>query len=167
MVYNHEMKKLLFNLLKSFDNELLAKVALARKDDAEYSTHQLELRIVGQVALILSDLPFPVASTNDIDILHQLPYPEFSTLRTRCLDIGLVLETDQHLIWMPENTVYQPLFQGIHVRASVAEPLYVLASKCKFQRQRDKDVLQKFFLTAPAAEDQVKAMGIDTTWVAS
>jgi hypothetical protein len=122
----------------------------------------IQLKIVGQMALLIANLPFPIAATMDIDILHNLPHFAAKKLGELFLDNGLVLESDQHLIWMPEQTIYHPLFDGSYVHASVADPLYVIASKCKFKRAKDKAAIQSYCQCFPEALQKIEAMNIDT-----
>lgn len=161
------MKTQIIQTLKKGDDWLLQQVEGARVRGEIQTVPALQLKIVGQIALLIADLPFPITSTMDIDILHNLPHYALKKLGELFLDNGLVLESDQHLIWMPEKTLYRPMFDGHYIHASVAYPLYVIASKCKFQRPRDKALIKAYFQHFPEARKEIDAMKIDTTWVAS
>lgn len=159
------MKDLLIQSFQKLERRL--EVQRQRDSDAggvQTFTH-IDLKIVGQVALLLSDLPFPITSTTDIDILHRLPYDTTKALEKTLLDIGLILETDHRLIWMPAETTYHSLFQGAHITASYADPFFVIASKCKFQRKKDRALIATYCNHYPDTEAKLKNMEIDTQWI--
>lgn len=159
------MKNQIIQILQKGDDWLLQHVEEARARGEIQTVPPLQLKIVGQIALLIADLPFPITSTMDIDILHNLPYFALKKLGELFLDKGLILESDQHLIWMPEKTAYHPLFDGNYIHAVVADPLYVIASKCKFQRGRDKALIKSYFQHFPESRKEIDAMKIDTKWV--
>ncbi|MBI4365216.1 MAG: hypothetical protein HY543_00180 [Deltaproteobacteria bacterium] len=123
------------------------------------------IRIVGQLALILNALPFPVAGTTDVDALGLEDYWITTQFKEMLLDLGLSLETDHRLIWMPPKAHYTSFFDGGHLHVELAESLYVIASKCKFRRKKDQRLLWQFFSVYPDEKARVKRMGIDTAWV--
>lgn len=159
------MKTQIIQTLQKGDDWLLHQVEEARTGGEIQTVPTLQLKIVGQIALLIADLPFAITSTMDIDILHNLPHTALKRLGELFLDRGLVLESDQHLIWMPNNTLYHPLFDGHYMHASVADPLYVIASKCKFQRARDKTLINTYLQFFPESRKELEAMKIDTEWV--
>lgn len=167
MLYNSPMKTQIIQTLQKGDDWLLYQVEDARANGEIQTVPPLQLKIVGQIALLIADLPFPVTSTMDIDILHNLPHFALKKLGELFLDCGLVLESDHHLIWMPEKTIYRSLFDGHYIHTSVADPLFVIASKCKFQRTRDKALIKSYFQHFPESRKEIEAMKIDTTWVIS
>lgn len=159
------IRELIIGIFQTFDQHLQQQADDERRDGGTTFLRKRDYRIVGQVALLLADLPFDIAATTDIDVLHQASYPELKILAELCLNAGLILETDQHLIWMPAKTVFRPFFDGVYVNASFADPFYVAASKCKFQRDRDRPFLMTYFQKFPDAEKKIHKMGIETTWV--
>lgn len=161
------MKDTILKILQKEDTWLQQLVDEAHAHGDVHAIPALQLKIVGQMALLISSLPFPITSTMDIDILHNLPHFAAQKLGELFLDNGLVLESDQHLIWMPEQTIYHPLFDGAYIHASVADPFYVMASKCKFKRIKDKALIQSYFQNFPEAIKKIEDMAIDTTWVKS
>ena len=159
------MKDTIIKILQKGDAWLQQIVDEAHAHGEVQAIPKLQLKIVGQMALLIADLPFPIAATMDIDILHNLPHFASKRLGELFLDSGLVLESDQHLIWMPEQTVYHPFFDGSYIHASVGDPLYVIASKCKFKRIKDKTLIHSYFQNFPDAIQKIEAMKINTAWV--
>lgn len=164
-MYNTVMKDIIIKILQKSDTWLQQIVDEAHAHGEVHAIPALQLKIVGQMALLLADLPFPITSTMDIDILHNLPHFASKKLGELFLDSGLVLESDHHLIWMPEQTVYHPLFDGHYIHAVIADPLHVIASKCKFKRNKDKSLIQSYFKNFPETAKKIEAMKIDITWV--
>lgn len=161
------MKKGLKKLFQRFETSLKKETAELRAAGGMRPTEKVTCKIVGQVALLLANLPCDVAATTDIDILFEPTYAKNKTLETLCLDYGLTLESDHHLIWMPKETVYQPLYQGDWVKVFFAEALYVIASKCKFKRDKDKKLIQNYLRFFPESKKQITKMGINLKWLES
>ncbi|GEM_PF-5726199 len=159
------MKGRLFQCFRLFEARLQRQVKVARREGSVPPKTPLTLHIVGQMALIVSDLPIPVAGTTDLDAIGLLEYPAATLLRALLLDIGLTLETDQHLIWMPSHTKYHPWYRGPLVRVDIADPLFVIASKCKFQRAKDRALLAQYFAVFPEARKIIERMRIATSWI--
>ena len=159
------MKELLERLFEQFDTALQKEAEEARQAGALPTVEKINCKIVGQIALFLADLPFDIASTMDVDILFTPPHATTKTLKELFLHHGLALETDHRLIWMPKETKFHPLFDGIYVKASFADSLYIIASKCKFQREKDRKLIEQYFAHFSKAKDKIKELGIDTKWL--
>lgn len=161
------MKSFLKKLFEQFESALEKEEKELKKAGGLAPIPKVSCKIVGQMALLVADLPFDVASTIDIDILFEPPYAKTKTLEQLCLQYGLTLESDHRLIWMPKQTEFHPLFQGRLVKAVYADPLYVIASKCKFKREKDKKLIQNYFSHFLEAEEKITKMEIDTRWINS
>lgn len=161
------MKEELKKLFQRFDETLVKEVAERRAAGEIRVTERVYCKIVGQVALLLADLPFDIAATTDIDILFEPPHAFSKTMETICLDYGLTLESDHRLIWMPEETVYHTLYQGTWVIARFAEAKHVIASKCRFKRDKDKKLIQNYFQCFPESKNEIEKLGVDARWIES
>lgn len=161
------MQDTLLQLFARFDEKLTERVAEVEAGGGVVVGYPLKYHLVGQVALLLADLPFDITATVDIDIMHTYRSPESQWLASLCLDVGLMLESDHALIWMPPETEYVALFAGRYLHVEVAKPMYVIASKCRFQRERDRELIQAYLQQYPAAETAIAAMGVDTSWLHS
>ncbi len=107
------------------------------------------VRIAGQVAMLLSDLPFSVASTTDIDCVQQPQYEVFTKLDELFLDQGLHLEKDSKLIWMPPDTVYHVLCDLPYMHVEYADHRDVMRSKERFNREKDKKLIETYRVFFP------------------
>lgn len=155
----------LINVFQRLDDHLQQYINDVRSRGGLPLSTPVHLRIVGQLALILSALSIPIASTTDLDTIGAQDYTVSKILQDLLLDIGLALETDQHLIWMPPETTYRQFYPGKTVHVTVADPLYVIASKCKFRRLKDRILLRQYFTAYPESRVVVEKMGIATAWV--
>lgn len=159
------MNELLTNVFRRLDENLKQHIDAVRSRGGLVLQTPVHLQIVGQLALILRNLSIPIASTTDLDTIGAQDYTVSKVLQDLLLDIGLTLETDQHLIWMPPETIYHEFYVGEVVRVDVADPLYVMASKCKFRRHKDRILLRQYFAAYPETRSVVEKMGITTAWI--
>ena len=159
------VNQLLLTLFESVDDQIGHQVDEVRHQGGLVPSQKEIFRIVGQTALLVASLPFDVTGTIDLDLTHTAPYAVTQLISKKCLDIGLVLETDQHLIWMPDDTIYHAFFTGTHISVVVAAPLYVIASKCKFKRLKDKRLIETYFQHFPNHQQTINHMGISTSWI--
>lgn len=150
----------------ALDEWIEGQIAEAHREGYIAPKTPVRLRIVGQLALLLSALDLPVAGTTDLDAIGTLEYPVQQQLQCLLRPLGLQLEPDQHLIWMPPDTIYRKWYDGLHVHVRVAAPRYVIASKCRFHRERDRRLVLEFFSRYPDDRFQIERMGIDLRWLA-
>lgn len=114
------------------------------------------IRVVGQTALILAQLPFSVTATMDLDIISSLNYSVSKKLSGLLIEKGLRLETDGHLIWMPQATEYILLAEYPYVEVSLAGQEFVLASKLRFNRPKDKNLIKTYLQYFPDSRSQLE-----------
>ncbi len=114
------------------------------------------VKIVGQSALLCADLPFPVTATMDLDTVTILPDVVARKLDDLLSEHGLRLETDSHLIWMPEMTQYKILFDFDCVQVLIADPQSVILSKCKFDRLKDRKLIEDYRRYFPEVDRVIK-----------
>ncbi|HBF12204.1 MAG TPA: hypothetical protein DDW49_02245 [Deltaproteobacteria bacterium] len=114
------------------------------------------VQIVGQTALLLADLPFPVTATMDLDVVSPLNYIVQKRLSELLLNEGMRLENDGHLIWMPQETLYQKILDFPSVEVFIALPEAVMASKLKFHRLKDQKLIQTYLKFFPEKEEEIR-----------
>lgn len=114
------------------------------------------VKIVGQAALLLADLPFPVEGTSDLDVVSSIDHVAQKKLIELLLKKGMSLDTDSHLIWMPKDTRFKKIFDFPKVEVFVAEPEDVLLSKYKFNRPQDRDLFKDYLKFFPEFEKKMK-----------
>ncbi|MBW2733339.1 MAG: hypothetical protein JRH20_13195 [Deltaproteobacteria bacterium] len=103
-----------------------------------------EFRVVGQMALWEADLGLDLAATHDLDAFVRAEYwtqKRFEELLGRH---GLILDEQSELIWMPQETAYQTIYQGRWVTGMVAQPEYVLISKARTAPQKNRSLLIEY-----------------------
>lgn len=125
----------------------------------------VEVKIFGQSALLLADLPFPLAGTMDLDALVAGNFWAQKKLGDLLAEEGILLETDSHLIWIPEETQFLPFYETVRLHVFVAEPDAVIASKTKFKRAKDKKIIQTYLEHFPQSADRLNQWQVDWTWV--
>jgi hypothetical protein len=112
-----------------------------RLEDGGLSLPRQTLKIVGQFALLLSNLPFEVTATSDLDHVGEIDHAVKKELARLLLEKNIHLETDTHLIWIPKNTSYTKFYDGLALVVLLAEPSAVLKAKQKFNRPKDARVV--------------------------
>ncbi len=97
------------------------------------------IRVVGQIALILAEVPLTLAATKDVDC------------STRC-EPSVRKRFEGHEAWMPNETEFEPIFSGRFVTASFAQPDFVLLSKARMSPQKNRVLLTEYL--AQGASDR-------------
>lgn len=161
------MKARLYQLFHQLDATLVAEVAERRRQGSLGPVLPIEVRIVGQTALLLGELTIPISGTLDVDAIFPSEYWFTTQFREALFREGLLLEPDRHLIWMPEQTTYHTFYKGAALVVHVADAIFVMASKCKFHRERDRQLLALYFAAYAGSQEKVERMGIDTAWARS
>jgi hypothetical protein len=135
-----ELKKQLLDLFKKLNDEI---GFYNRKcfDQGSLTLPKQTLKLVGQIALLISDLPFEILATRDLDYVGQIDYVVRQKLQQLLQKMNLHLETDTQLIWMPSHTLYLPFYVGAFLTVLVAHPRDVLRAKEKFNRPKDKPII--------------------------
>ena len=136
----------------------------SRKKSGAILIGPVKIKILGQTALLLADLPFPIAGTMDLDAQMDGDYQARKILSEILLPEGLYLESDDHLIWMPEETKYHKWYEGNCVTVFMAEAEAVIASKTKYKRQKDKELIRTYLQHFPRAKQRLKDWGISPEW---
>ncbi len=127
----------------------------------------VKITILGQTALLLADLPFPVAGTMDLDARINGDYLARKMLSEILLPEGLYLESDDHLIWIPKEANYEEWHRGNLLTVFVAEAVAIIASKAKFKRAKDKEMVRMYLQYFPGSESRLQEWGVSANWVYS
>ncbi|MCC7345325.1 MAG: hypothetical protein IT573_10340 [Deltaproteobacteria bacterium] len=141
-------------------NDYIGEHNARRFEEGGLRIEKQVLKIAGQTALFLADLPFPITATTDLDIVVTLPYAVQVKLRELLKKFGIVLDPDGRLVWMPPDTVYHPYFDSTWVQALYADPEAVMLSKYKFNRPDDRKLLQTYAQYFPGFETAVAKAGL-------
>jgi len=146
-------------------DDLLAAENRDRRAAGGSLLDRVKIRILGQTALLLANLPFPLAGTMDLDATVQGGSWPQKRLGEILLTQGLRLDTDSHLIWIPKNSQFRLWFEGIRVKALLIEPDAVVASKARARRPKDKALVRTYLESYPTAAARLKEWGVSYQWV--
>lgn len=102
------------------------------------------IRVVGQMSLLLAGSPLVLAATKDVDVFANYEYAVETEFRRLLEARGLDLDRMANEIWMPSETQYVPLFEGVHVMLERADLESVLISKALKAPQKNHVVLLQY-----------------------
>ena len=114
-----------------------------------------EIRIVGQIALLMADLPFPVFATTDLDSITLIPHNVQKALNEFLFEYEMHIDPDGPKVWMPPDTQYLPLFDFLRVVVYYADPESVILSKARFNRAKDKPLIENFLRHYPHLKEKI------------
>lgn len=146
----------IFKALFSELNDFIFQINKEARKMGSIPLLQQTIKIVGQTALLLSDLPFTITATMDLDVVSKLDYKVQKKLNELLLVHGMQLETDGHLIWMPKDTSYKKVFEFTNLTVFIADAESVIASKFRFKRSKDQKLIQNYFDYFPDCKQTIK-----------
>lgn len=114
------------------------------------------IKIVGQTALFFGELPFSVTASMDLDVISKIDHGVAKKLDSLLTENGLRLESDGHLIWMPPDTRYTLVFDLPYVKVFVADVDSVMCAKYKFNRLKDKKLIEFYLNYFPEKKETLK-----------
>ena len=151
------LKVELLEVFKNLNSFIEEENRIAKEEGSMPISPQV-IQIVGQTALILAELPFPVTATMDLDVISRLNHAVSKKLSELLLEKGLRLETDGHLIWMPKTTEYATIAEFSYVKVCVAKTEFVVASKFKFKRLKDEKLIKTYLEYFPETREQIRTL---------
>jgi len=152
---NHDCKTRLQNVFSRL-NHFIETHNKNSREEGSLPLKKQTFKIVGQMALLLSNLPFEITSTMDLDTVSSTNHFVQKELESLLTEIGIHLETDSHLIWMPKGTQYSQLFDFDWVGVLVADPKSVILSKYKFNRPKDRKLIHLYHHYFPEMDKEFK-----------
>lgn len=150
-----EFKKKFEKVFKRLNDYLEGCVQEAAREGGMAPTKQVA-KIVGQMALLLAELPFAVTTTMDLDVISPIQHIAHKKLKELLLEEGMGLETDGHLIWMPKDTHYEKLWDFPWVEVWLADCASIIASKYRFKRSKDQRLIQTYLEFFPAQKEAIQ-----------
>jgi hypothetical protein len=153
------LKKLLIEVFEGLDRHISEHNQHCNREGG-INIEKQTLKIVGQTALFLAELPFPLTSTTDLDVLIMPPYSVQVKLRELLSSHGMSLDPDGRLIWMPKNTKYQRFFDSKWVEGLYADPESIMLSKFKFNRPDDRKLIRDYEQYYPGFAQAVEKAGL-------
>jgi len=129
----------------------MAAENLAYQSEGLAIMQAVEIRIIGQSALFEAKLGLALAATRDVDTIANW---RDDGVRQKLVDIllayGKELDPVAREAWMPAETEYVDLFRGKWVTARVARAEYVLISKAKKARVKNRVLLVDYLAAGPS-----------------
>ncbi len=108
-----------------------------------------EIHIIGQTALLEAHLGIRLTATMDVDLHRQLHGVIREKLDALLAAYGKKIDPVGHEAWMPKETQYNTLYKGKYVSCFIAQPEYVLISKAKIARAKDRNLMIEYLGTQP------------------
>ena len=108
-----------------------------------------EIHIIGQTALLEARLGIWLAATMDVDLQKQLHGAIRQKLDELFAIHGKKIDPVGHEAWMPKETKFNTIYTGKFVKCFVAQPEYVLISKAKMAREKNKNLIIEYLGTKP------------------
>ena len=163
---NMNLKDKFHDIFNRLDEKLFQENE-GRRQSGALLISPVKIMVLGQTALLLADLPFPVAGTMDLDARINGDTLARKMLSEILLPEGLYLESDDHLIWVPKEANYEEWHKGNLLAVFVAEAVAVIASKAKFKRAKDKGIVRMYLQHFPDSEQRLQEWGVSAKWVYS
>lgn len=102
------------------------------------------IKLLGQMALFESKIELSLASTMDLDVYanyNSAAKKEFEMILNK---FGFALDPTSNEIWMPEETEYEKIYNGMSFDGCVAKPEYVLISKAKMAKEKNRNLILQY-----------------------
>ncbi|HEY8947092.1 MAG TPA: hypothetical protein VIM73_22765 [Polyangiaceae bacterium] len=106
--------------------------------------------ILGQMALLEGAVALTLASTKDVDVKADYSHPVQKEFERLLNMRGRTLDPLGREVWMPEETMYTPLFEGPFVRVLVADADAVLLSKALKAPDKNRALLTEYLARGPS-----------------
>jgi hypothetical protein len=155
-----QFTKLLIDL-----DEWLQDENIRRIKEGEAGLKSIEMKLMGQFALLVALPHEDLNSTSDLDAIIRGDRSVIQFLKERLLEHHLVLDDDAELIRMPKGTQWNLFYKGKFLSVFVAAPEYVIASKCQFKRVKDKAQIQKLLKKFPKWKNIIRSLSISMEWL--
>lgn len=110
---------------------------------------QYEIQVIGQTALLEAHLGIRLAATMDVDLYKQLHGVARQKLDELFARYGKKIDPVGHEAWMPKETKFNVLYAGKFAKCTVAQPEYVLISKAKMAREKNRNLIIEYVGTQP------------------
>ncbi len=147
---------MLKNIFKTLD-KWIAEENKARRTDGALEIDKAEFRVLGQTALLESQLELHLIATQDVDAYVKAQQEVYKKLDELLKAEGKHLDPDWRQIWMPEETEYDELYTGKLVTALIAKPEYVLISKALKAPKKNRALIVEYLASGASKKFEVLA----------
>ena len=127
--------------------ELDAWVDAANREAAAEGVRRLPsstVHLLGQTALLESRVDLTLTATQDVDVYADCPWVVRKELERLLKHRGKVLDPHGSEVWMPEETLYEPVYEGDWVTGLVAQADFVLLSKALKAPEKNRALIVEF-----------------------
>ena len=134
---------MLKKICKKLDEWLLEENK-ARYEDGTVLFKKVEIKIVGQAALIEAKIQLSLLATMDVDAYMNCEFEVRKKFDDLLQEEDKHLDPNSKLVWMPEETEYQNFYLGKMLKVYLAKAEYILLSKALKAPDKNKDLIVEY-----------------------
>lgn len=131
-------------------NQWIEEQNRARTEEGLTKIQRVEIRVVGQTALVESGLSLSFPETIDVDAFHKMTYEVWKKFDGILQTFGRRLDPLSHEIWMPDETSYNLVYKAKWVAGFIAQPEYILISKALKAPDKNRSILIQYLIKGPS-----------------
>ena len=102
---------------------------------------KVQIRVIGQTALIEANLKLEIVATMDVDLMDQIEHTIGQQFEELLKAFGKTVDPVGHEAWMPQETEYHEIFKGDWLIGSLAKPVFIVLSKAKFAPEKNRNLI--------------------------
>lgn len=135
--------------IETIFNELdkkIEQINLERRSEGLPTFPKGEVKLLGQMSLLSNDnvsLVLSLAHTGDMDAFLKMDYIIEKALKEILVKHGFIYDDDSYLIWIPNGTTFDDLFDLEHVTVKVIDPESALVSKAIKAPEKNKQLIRE------------------------
>lgn len=139
---------MLLEVFKSLNQWIWETNDLRRKENV-LAYNRCHIRVIGQMALIEAKVELTLAGTIDVDVYADYEYAIRAKFEELLRGQKKILDSVDHEAWMPQETEYDLLYDGVYVQAYVAQADYVLLAKALKAPRKNYALLREYLQRSP------------------
>ena len=125
-------------------DEWLIEENKLRHEDGTVLFKKVEIKVLGQTALIEANIELYLLATMDVDAYMNCEFEIRKKFDELLQEDGRHLDPDSKLVWMPEETKYQEFYLGKMLKVSLAQAEFVLLSKALKAPAKNKAIIVEY-----------------------
>jgi hypothetical protein len=114
------------------------------------TTKPFSIKILGQTALIEAHLKLELFATADVDVYANYEFMVKQEFERLLKKEGKVLDKFSDEIWMPEETEYELIYEGVNFKGYLAKPEYILISKALKAPVKNRELILNYIAQRPS-----------------
>lgn len=108
------------------------------------------IKVVGQSALLEAQLDLQLSVTSDVDAYTDAVYWIKQKFNSLLGEYKKHLDPHSEEVWMPDETIYNLIYEGRYLQGYIAQAEYVLFSKAMKSPQKNRDLLLEYLSKSPS-----------------